>query len=262
VGESSEFELTDSSLDNLRLKLIRGSAIVEATGFDDTELRIGIVTGQSDFVVARRGVYRFNVQPGSTEVLVQKGRVWIGNNPREVVKSGNRLAFNKGSFLATKLSKREQDEFDNWSKERAEALARANQKLSDRAVNGYLASLSAWDWHFGGLSSRSGLWTYSSRLGCFTFLPFYYGWASPYGHYYDRYWGIWGRYDYFPGNGVGSPPGPVIVSNPSPQGPPKGSWGGAPGGSPGGSNNPPPAPPAPLRDPDSGRIIRKIGPNN
>ncbi|MGH9962706.1 MAG: hypothetical protein ACREBC_37260, partial [Pyrinomonadaceae bacterium] len=38
VGENSEFELTNNSLDNLEVRLIRGTAIVEATGADDTEL--------------------------------------------------------------------------------------------------------------------------------------------------------------------------------------------------------------------------------
>ena len=32
VGENSEFELTDNSLENLEVRLIRGTAIIEATG--------------------------------------------------------------------------------------------------------------------------------------------------------------------------------------------------------------------------------------
>jgi hypothetical protein len=35
-------------------------------------------------------------------------------------------------------------------------------------------------------SNRSvGLWFYNTRLGCFTFLPFFYGWGSPYGSSYS-----------------------------------------------------------------------------
>src|SRR5678816_1715153 len=44
VGENSEFELADNSLDNLEVRLIRGTAIVEVTGADDEELFIGITT--------------------------------------------------------------------------------------------------------------------------------------------------------------------------------------------------------------------------
>src|SRR5436309_11712977 len=75
VTENSEFELTDNSLNNLQLRLVKGSAIVEATGTDDLRLQIGILTKQTRFTVVRRGVYRINVLPGSTELLVQKGRV-------------------------------------------------------------------------------------------------------------------------------------------------------------------------------------------
>ena len=56
VTENSEFELTDNSLNNLQLKLIKGSAIIEATGTDDLRLQIGIVTEQSRFTIVRRGV--------------------------------------------------------------------------------------------------------------------------------------------------------------------------------------------------------------
>src|ERR1700674_2723056 len=40
VAENSEFQLTNNSLEALEIKLIRGTAIIEATGSDDTELAI------------------------------------------------------------------------------------------------------------------------------------------------------------------------------------------------------------------------------
>src|SRR5204862_7462655 len=51
LGENSLFELVDNSLDNLRVKLIKGSAIIEATGGDDTELRLNIVTDKQPLVI-------------------------------------------------------------------------------------------------------------------------------------------------------------------------------------------------------------------
>src|SRR5712691_6888782 len=42
VGENSEFELTHNSLENLEIRLISGTAIVEVTGAEDTELLINI----------------------------------------------------------------------------------------------------------------------------------------------------------------------------------------------------------------------------
>src|SRR6266496_1275682 len=210
VGEGSEFELVDNSLANLRVKLIRGSAIVEATGFDNTELRIALVTDQGHFMIARRGVYRFNEQPASTDLMVQKGRILIGDNAREMVKGGNKVTLSGGSIVRAKLTKRDRDELDVWSKQRAETLARANERLANRSFNGYLSSFNRWDWAFSA-ANPWGLWAFSPFAHCFTFVPFFYGWSSPYGHYYGSYYNVY----YF--NGFGRQP--VIVNNQPPNGP-------------------------------------------
>src|SRR5713101_6016150 len=160
VGENSAFELADNSLENLRVRLIKGSAIVEAMGLEDTELHITIVTEQARVVVARRGVYRINTAADSTELLVRKGRALIDDNPRNVIKDGNEVVFRRGSFVATKLGKKQQDQFDDWSKQRASTLAKANEKLSARSLNSYLASFNYFDWPFSAFSAANpyGFW--------------------------------------------------------------------------------------------------------
>src|SRR3954470_22027596 len=55
---STEFELTDSSLDNLRLSLTGGSVLVEATGYDEMGINIQITTPRTRVELARSGVYR------------------------------------------------------------------------------------------------------------------------------------------------------------------------------------------------------------
>src|SRR5438132_4787941 len=219
VTENSEFELTDNSLNSLQLKLIKGSAIVEATGTDDLRLQIGILTKQTRFTIVRRGVYRINVLPDSTELLVQKGRVLV-DGQLGMVKGGTKVTFSNGSSFTAKLTKKDRDGFDDWSKERGEFLARANERLSIRTLNSYLFD-SGWGSGFYP-SSRFGLWTYSPFAGGFTFFPFHYGWSSPYGHHYGRCG--WLGYGFGGGNGYFVP---IIVGNP-----PCG-WGGS-GGSSGG----------------------------
>jgi len=277
VGEGSEFELADNSLANLEVKLTKGSAVVEATGFDSLELRISVVNDQARFMIVRRGVYRINAQPGSTELLVRKGRVVTADGFGQVVKGGNKLLFSKGGVLTAKLDKKDQDDFDIWSKQRAETLARANEKLASRAFNTYLSSFNnSWQWSFGGFPGRSGFWAYSPFSSCYTFVPFYYGWPSPYGHYYGSYFG---GYDYFSGGCCGGGGrivrDPVIVSSPPSS---SGSFGNSSSGSssgyggfsggprnstPVGVGSSPSSPPAqtPPRDPDAGgRLIRKLDP--
>lgn len=205
LGENSEFEFEDISLDHLRLRLKKGSAIIEATGVADMDLGIKIATEHGEFTIVRSGVYRVDVRPGSAELAVRKGRASVGPDKTDVVKGGKVVTLTNGVAAVAKLSK-EKDEFDAWSKQRAGLLAQANTRLMNRTFNGYLSSFSGWDSWFWG-PRRFGVWTYSTRAGCYTFLPFYYGWSSPYGHGYGNY--------YWRGGCCGSfgNPSPTVVNN-------------------------------------------------
>ena len=224
AAERSRFVLTDNSLEHLTVSLLSGSCIVEATGVDGVDVKIDLVTPQSHFTVVKRGIYRLNVSSGFTELLVLKGRAIINGNLGSPVKGGNKLVLASGSTTTAKLNKKERDDFDLWSKTRAETLAQANRNIPGRAFNTFLASRSA-DWLLAGFG-RSGIWVYTSRSLCFTFLPFYGGWGSPYGPGYSSllYWG--GYYS----EGYGLPRNPVIVTNPPPGG--SGGSGGSGIGSP------------------------------
>lgn len=186
LGENSEFQFEDISLDHLRLRLMKGSAIIEATGVADMDLGIKVATEHGEFTILRSGVYRIDVRPDFAAIAVRKGRASFGPNKTDIVKGGKVVTLTNGVAAVAKLTK-DKDAFDSWSKQRAELLARANARLVNRTFNGYLSTFSGWDSWFWG-PRRFGLWTYSPRAGCYTFLPFYYGWASPYGHHYGSYY--------------------------------------------------------------------------
>ena len=224
LGENSEFQFEDISLDNLRLRLLKGSAIIEATGIADMNLGIKVVTDHGEFTILRSGVYRVDTRPGFAEMAVRKGRATFGPNKTDVVKGGKVVTLTNGVAAVAKLNK-DKDEFDAWSKQRAALLAQANARLMNRSFNGYLSSFSGWDSWFWG-PRGFGLWTYSPRAGCYTFLPFSYGWSSPYGHGYGSYY--WrGRCC---GNYYGIPNNPTVVNNQT-----GGSGSTVPGGTTGGN---------------------------
>ena len=184
VGGDSEVELSNNTLDNLELRLLRGTAIVEATGADGLELNINISTPHTKLAIVRQGLYRLNVIPNdATELIVRKGRVILSDSHTKV-KGGNKVVFSATNVSVAKLTKEEkkvQEDIDNWSKERAETLAKANRRINDRMLTSAFASYRDWD----PFSRSFGLWFYNSRVGCYTFLPFYYGWGSPYGSSYS-----------------------------------------------------------------------------
>jgi FecR-like protein len=186
IGENSEFELVDNSLENLEVRLLRGTAIVEATGADDAELLINITTPHTRLAIVRRGLYRLNVVPGDiTELIVRKGRVMLGPSHTKV-NGGNKVVFSSGSFLIAKLDKAAKKNLDNleaWSKERAETVAQANRSIRLREISMVMAYFDlSRDFFYG---SR-GFWFFSPRDGCYTFMPFSLGWGSPYGSSYSN----------------------------------------------------------------------------
>jgi CBS domain-containing protein len=182
LGENSEFELTDAALDTLRLKLVRGAALVEAAGFDDADFRIALDTPQTHVALIRSGIYRVNVAAGTTEVFVRKGRALVGRD-QELVKEGMsaRVAA-AGNAEVAKFDKKEKDALDVWGKERAEEIARVTRKLQLKQINTALAR-TPWD-SFYSSDNLFGLWFFSPRGNCYSFLPFYF-WTSPYGYSYD-----------------------------------------------------------------------------
>jgi hypothetical protein len=262
LAESSEFQFDDISLDHLKLRLAKGSAIIEATGVADMDLGIKVSTPNATFTIIRSGIYRINVEEAASELAVSKGRASYGSNATDILKGGNSVRLSNGVAELAKVPK-DKDAFELWSKQRAQLLAKANEKLARRTLSGYLNDRS-WDSFLGG-PRRFGLWTFNASFGCYTFLPFYYGWASPYGHYYGNYYWAGGYGGYY-----GVNPSPIIVNNQIPPGtgsgtlpPPVGGGGNGGGGvvpgASGGGINPGRGTNASPRDPDSGgRAVTRL----
>lgn len=193
--ENSEFELTDGSLDSLRLRLTKGSAVVEAAGADGARMFVEVATPQTRIVIDRKGLYRINLLPdNSTELLVRKGQALVGSDSStaQKVKDGHRVTIRSSGELATaKFDKKDADAFDLWSERRSETLAAASRKLSDRALaSSYTSYRRSGFWGSPGYRSISGLWIYDPFISGRTFLPFYYGWSSPYGRRYSTGFGF------------------------------------------------------------------------
>ncbi|HEY6806848.1 MAG TPA: FecR family protein [Pyrinomonadaceae bacterium] len=266
LGGDSEVELSDNSLANLEVRLIRGTAIVEASGVEETQTLINISTPHAKLAIDKQGLYRLNVVPNdATELIVRKGRVILSDTHTKV-KGGNKVVFSATTVSVAKLTDEEKDlekdvAIERWSKQRAEMLAKANSRLGRGTLNSAWASLNS-EILLLNAYGRNGFWLYNSRVGCYTFLPFGYSSYSPYGVSYPTT--IYGGYNgYYPGNR------------------PNGGWSGGysnPGGGSGSSSGPVPTASTPTRsmpvssapsfpssggaprDVDSGQRIRETPP--
>lgn len=192
VGGNSEVELSNNSLANIELRLHRGTAIVEATGADGLELNINISTPHTKLAIVRHGLYRLNVVPGdTTELIVRKGRVILSDASQTKVKGGNKVVFSSTNVSVAKLTKEEkkrieQEGVDVWSKDRAETLAKANRRITDRMLSSAFAAYGRDPWRDPFFGRSFGVWFYNPILGCSTFIPWHYGWRSPYGSSYSN----------------------------------------------------------------------------
>ena len=261
LDERSEFELEDASLDSLRVKLIKGSAVLEVTGADGMRLEIGINTPQTEAVIIKKGIYRFNVLPNeTTEISVRKGRAFYGKGRSNEVKGGQKVLVGRSQLEVAKLDKKNQDTLDLWSKERAKTLARANRELQSRALIAAMTDFSNRNLYRRSWADgyTSGLWVYNSRFGAYCFIPLGWSyWSSPYGYDYPiafdypgRGWNIsnWNP-NYRPssrGNGTNNPAVGNTGSNPNPGSTSQPTW----------TPSPSPSSP-PVRRAPTGRILGK-----
>ncbi|MDT5269514.1 MAG: hypothetical protein QOH49_1700 [Acidobacteriota bacterium] len=242
AGGNTEFTLADADLNELRVELARGSAVVEATGYDGMYLSIDVAVPGAIVKIVRGGVYRINVPAaGPAEVAVTKGRAIVGST---IIKGGKVARVAGDNVEVAKLDKHWRDELDLWSRERGKELARANERLSRRALRSAF-DMGSIDNIFGSSWGRNGFWFFNADVRCYTFLPFGLGWRSPYGYGYGM--GIYlprpdqsGNWSptYIPPAGGGS-----TAANPG------GGSGGGGGSTPGGGGGYTPVTPTPITSP-------------
>lgn len=141
LSSNTRILFLDLSPNNLKLKITRGSAIVEMCMIDwfwrttwdpDPSYSalyepITVVVPRSEAALVTGGIYRFDMDPGGgTELKVTKGRAFFAGNR---VEGGTAAILRNGSTALAKFNKDQGDVFDNWSRERADLLVKANQSL-------------------------------------------------------------------------------------------------------------------------------------
>ncbi|MEO6393034.1 MAG: FecR family protein [Pyrinomonadaceae bacterium] len=207
LANQAQFTMSGTSLEDIRVFLTEGSAVVETGGGPDEAFRIQVATPSGTTIIEKRGIYRLNVTKDRTEMLVLKGEA-LARPAMVKVKGGKMLVVNgKVAEPVAKFDKKAMlDELDDWSRTRAEFLAKANRSLDQRDLSRALNSFGSIN-GFSGSGRMSGYWLFSRRLGFCLFMPFDpWDWSSPYGFGYNNGGGWWPTYSNpnTAGNGNGS----------------------------------------------------------
>jgi hypothetical protein len=184
LGPASSFEFLSTSLDDLRLKLISGTAIVEVLASDD--FTVGIESPGSTVKLTRSGVFRFDIAPnGVARVEVWKGKIFLSDGTE--LGSGRAADLLGSNPSVSKFDRDSLDDFDLWSRFRAKEIASLNQRLQRDAMrSSLLNSFNNRGWN---AYNSFGVWVFDPVRRMWCFLPFGSGWGSPYG--YDYRFNMW-----------------------------------------------------------------------
>lgn len=186
LGENTEFEFKDTSLDDLRLTVHRGSAILEVVTTSD--FKVTVYTPKSRVTIVNSGVYRVDVEADGTGLAsVVEGRAVIGEKNVAIVKEGQTGTLNGGAVAVAKFDKNKRDVFADWSRSRAKEQAKMASNLKNKNVRTSL--LTSFNRGWWGRDQSFGVWVYDPRFGRYCFLPYWADWYSPYGYSYGSY--IW-----------------------------------------------------------------------
>jgi hypothetical protein len=175
IAGDSEFEFKTTALEDLRLKLNKGNAIFEV--FATNDFRVAVEAPKAKMDLIESGIYRIDVlSDGTSRLEVWKGKAEVDGTK---VKSGRFATSGEGAVAAAKFDRDEKDEFELWSRGRAKDLAKSNSDLRDRDMRtALMSSFLGGGWN---AYDSFGLWVYNRRQGRYCFLPFGWGWSSPYG---------------------------------------------------------------------------------
>ncbi|MFZ1700544.1 MAG: FecR domain-containing protein [Pyrinomonadaceae bacterium] len=184
LGENSEFEFITTDLDDLRLKLHRGSAIFEV--FATNEFRVSIFTPKGRVTVVNSGVYRIDLnKDGSGLLSVTEGQAVVGEKSIAVVKDGFTATLSGGKAKLARFDRDQRDDFAEWSRARSKDLGKMASKLKNSNMRTTLI-----DTFYSGMwgsQNHFGVWAFNPYTGSWCFLPYYSGWRSPYGWGYGSY---------------------------------------------------------------------------
>lgn len=186
LSENAVFEFKDTSLDNIQVKLSAGSAIFEVMA--DNNFQVAVGTPKIAFYLVKSGIYRVDVgSDGIGKISVWKGKAQLNNNT--VIKAGQTTAIVNGQLTVAKFDRDNKGEFETWSKDRAKEIAKINARLVRKEMNRSLINGFNQNLFGTGLRNAYGFWVMDGISRSYCFLPFGYGWSSPYGFGFDS--SIW-----------------------------------------------------------------------
>ncbi|MBC7900937.1 MAG: FecR domain-containing protein [Saprospiraceae bacterium] len=186
LGGNSSFEFKTTSLDDLQVNVQAGSAIFEVFAAEDFTVSVNVPN--TKFHLIQSGIYRVDVsKDGTGTIEVWKGKAELADAKGTVVKGGREASLAGGNAAIAKFDRDDKDDLETWSKARSKALAKTSASLDRRQMRTSLMhSFLGRQWN---MYDSFGLWVFDPLGLNYCFLPFGYGWQSPYGYGFGNHIG-------------------------------------------------------------------------
>jgi hypothetical protein len=169
ISEDTSIRLVSGRIEDTRLQLAAGSALLEIGEFDRKEQAVTVLVGDTAVEVQKRGLYRIDANP--PQLRVHDGSA-------EVVAGGQSVTIREGRESALtaaigpeKFDKEKGDPFLRWAARRSGYIATANMAAAKRVYD------DSTPWRVSG-------WMYDPYFGAFTFIPATGLYRSPFGYAY------------------------------------------------------------------------------
>jgi hypothetical protein len=193
IGENSSFRMITNRLIDTRLEVLTGSALVEADEIGK-DTNVTIVANKASILIAKHGLYRFDMEPARVKVFDGVASVTTGEQTTPVA-AGRMLSLDSNTASVEKFNKEDTDALDRWSKRRAGDVAMANVS-SAKQVHDYGCTNYGTNLYGTNLANPVGVpvnspcynpcgWRYNQWYGMVTYIPCGANIYSPYGY---RYW--------------------------------------------------------------------------
>lgn len=171
LAENSSFRMTSAKLDDTRVEVLSGSAIVEVGELLQSNA-ITVKFHNAEIALLKKGLYRVDSDdPASLRVYEGEARVTSGSDTL-VARRGRQVDF--GVVLqARNFDAKQTDAFYRWSARRDEYVAQANITSARTAGESGLG--------YTGSGNATGSWAWNPWYGMFTYLPGNGMFMSPFG---------------------------------------------------------------------------------
>src|SRR5439155_26355440 len=121
LGSNTLFEFKSTDLDDLELRLDRGSAMFEV--FASNDFKVTVFTPKAKFYLVESGVFRLDVlNDGSGKISVWDGNAELDDSSGTILKKGKSATVNGDSATIAKFDRGVKDDLTAWSQIRAKGL--------------------------------------------------------------------------------------------------------------------------------------------